>query len=309
MGRSAGNDSGRSFFVGSPPEGGYRKSRGSRPEDRVPSGKSWAWRNGSAGARGRSADRLECLRAELAQGVETAPGELAGDRQRRPRVREPALLERQVVGAVGARRTSGRLRRLIKRPAQLRRALLGELAGPRAPIGAMDADVEAGASDRLARGREPGNVAELAEDHRRGQLTDAVVGHQRPTARLAAGCPAQLALDRGELAVDRRDHLERDLDPLPRGVGQIEAIEKLAPASGSEPLGDPAYAVVKERRLDPLKPGGALVDQCLSEPGAGPKLLDMGRRDPGPRKPARGQQRPQPTGVLSVGLRPALGAT
>src|SRR5215211_2653376 len=63
---------------------------------------------GSTG--GGSADRLECLRAEFAQGVETAPGELAGDRQRCPRVREPARLERQVVGAAGARRTRGRLR-------------------------------------------------------------------------------------------------------------------------------------------------------------------------------------------------------
>jgi hypothetical protein len=37
----------------------------------------WAWRNGSAG----SGDGLEGVGAELAQRVEAAPGELAGDRQ------------------------------------------------------------------------------------------------------------------------------------------------------------------------------------------------------------------------------------
>ena len=50
-----------------------------------------------------SGEGLQGVGAELAQGVEAAPGELARDRHRRARVREPTRLERQVVGAVGAR--------------------------------------------------------------------------------------------------------------------------------------------------------------------------------------------------------------
>src|SRR5918999_299698 len=106
MGRSAGNDSGRSFFVWPPPWGGYRDSRGSWPEDSVPSGKWWGMAEAIGGS---SSDGLQGVGTELAQGVKAAPGEFSGDRQRRARVREPALLERQVVGPVGARRTAGRL--------------------------------------------------------------------------------------------------------------------------------------------------------------------------------------------------------
>jgi hypothetical protein len=93
------------------------------------------------------ADGFARVGAGLAQGVETATGELARDRHRRPGVREPARLQREVVGVVGALGPTCRLGRLIQRPAQLRRALLGQLAGPRAPVGAMHADIEAGAAD------------------------------------------------------------------------------------------------------------------------------------------------------------------
>jgi hypothetical protein len=57
-----------------------------------------------------SADRVECPRAEFTQRVKAAPGEFAGKRQRRSWMREPALLEGQVVGAVGTCGTAGRLR-------------------------------------------------------------------------------------------------------------------------------------------------------------------------------------------------------
>src|SRR5215217_9389197 len=104
MGRSAGNDSGRSVFGGPPPVGG---SRGSLRE---PAGRVgaiwdwWAWRNGSLGGSG---GWFQGVGAEFAQRVEAAPRELARDRQRRAGVREPARLERQVVGAVGAGGSSG----------------------------------------------------------------------------------------------------------------------------------------------------------------------------------------------------------
>src|SRR5215211_7039053 len=56
-----------------------------------------------------SGDWFEGVGAELAQRVEAAPRELARDRQRRAGVREPARLERQVVGAVGAGGPAGGL--------------------------------------------------------------------------------------------------------------------------------------------------------------------------------------------------------
>ena len=51
---------------------------------------------------------------------------------------------------------------------------------------------------------------------------DAVVAHQLAAARLAARQRADVAPWRGELAVERVDHLQRHLDPLARGVGQLE---------------------------------------------------------------------------------------
>src|SRR4051794_39419810 len=61
-----------------------------------------------------------------------------------------------------------------------------------------------------------------------GQLAHAVEAHQRLAAGLAAGEPAQLALQRGDLRVDRVDHPERDMDPLARVRRQRQAVEELA---------------------------------------------------------------------------------
>jgi hypothetical protein len=60
--------------------------------------------------------------------------------------------------------------------------------------------------------------------------------------------------------------------------------------------------VVKERRLDSLQPGRALIDQRLAQARAGAPLAHMRRRDPGLRQSALAEQLPQPAGVLAVGL-------
>ena len=70
----------------------------------------WAWRKIGMKGVSRLGNGLERLGPELAQRVKAAAGELSGERQRRPGMRESALLERQIVGAVGARGTAGRLR-------------------------------------------------------------------------------------------------------------------------------------------------------------------------------------------------------
>src|SRR5215210_5041896 len=99
MGHSGWSDSGRSVFVGPPPESGSRSTCGSWPEALKSSGSGgrdradlWRWSAGRDGfQRGGS---------ELAQDVVGAPCELARDRQRGARVAEPARLEREVVGVV-----------------------------------------------------------------------------------------------------------------------------------------------------------------------------------------------------------------
>src|SRR4051794_22971081 len=131
MGQSGWSDSGRSVFVGPPPEGGSRSTCGSWPE---------AWSSGSGGrdgaAGGGSArwDGFQRGRAEFAQHVVGAARELARDRQRRARVTEPAGLQREVVGVVRAAGPARRQRGLIERPAQLRGALASELADPGAAV-------------------------------------------------------------------------------------------------------------------------------------------------------------------------------
>jgi hypothetical protein len=102
------------------------------------------WRGSGGGG------RLEGGGPELVQDVEGAAGELAGDGQRGAGVAEPAGLECEVVGVVGAAWAARRQGGLIERPAQLRRALAGELAGAGAAVGAVHPDVDAGQTDRLA---------------------------------------------------------------------------------------------------------------------------------------------------------------
>src|SRR5207302_8853431 len=103
-----------------------------------------------------------------------------------------ALLGREVVGVVGARRPAGRLRGLIERPAQRGCALLGELAHAAATVGAIDADVDAGHPHRLARAVQARDVAELGEDRWRGHAADAEQALERLAAALAAREGAQL---------------------------------------------------------------------------------------------------------------------
>ena len=96
-----------------------------------------------------------------------------------------------------------------------------------------------GHPNRLARGRQPLHVAELTQRDQRGQLAHPVETHQRLAAGLAARQCAQLALQRGDLGVDRVDHRERDLDSFARVVGQLQAVEEHAAGAGAQLLRGP----------------------------------------------------------------------
>jgi hypothetical protein len=65
------------------------------------------------------------------------------------------------------------------------------------------------------------------------------MAHQRPATGLAAGEPAQPALERGELAVERPDQRKRDLDPWPRRAAQRPA-RNARPSALSSLSGAPA---------------------------------------------------------------------
>src|SRR5919198_1127102 len=266
-------------------------------------------RRASSKARaGRSVGLGDRPRSELAQDVEAAASELARVRQRGACVREAAPAQTQVVAVVGARLAGRRLRRLIKRPAQRRRPLLGDLADLAATVGAADADVEPGQSHRLARSAQTRDIAELGERHRRGDRADPELALECAAAGLAAREAAQLVVDRRRQALAGLHQLEADLDPLARGLGQLEARNPRACALALEAASQPPDSRGKERRPARLAPGGVLVGELLAQSGAGAKPADVVGWDPGLGQAALAQQRPKPARVLTIGLGPALAA-
>ena len=91
---------------------------------------------------------MQGLVAELAQDVEAALKQLAGEGEAGAVAAEP-LGGLVVVGAVGAARPARGLGGFLERPAQRGRSLAGEVPGRAALIGLVDGDVQAGVADRL----------------------------------------------------------------------------------------------------------------------------------------------------------------
>src|SRR3954470_24357869 len=121
---------------------------------------------------------------------------------------------------------------------------------------------------------------------------DAVLAHQGLTAGLAARQASDLALEPHQLTLDLIDDRQRDLDPLQGRGRQRERAKERAPVGPQQLVGNIDDAVVKQRRLDPLQPGRALVDERLAQPRLRTPLAHMRGRDPRLRQAALGQQRP-----------------
>jgi hypothetical protein len=66
-------------------------------------------------------------------------------------------------------------------------------------------------------------------------------------------------------------------------------------------------AVVEQHRVQPLLPGGALIDQGLAQPHQHPQLQQMRRWDPRLRQAVLFQQLPQQLGVVRSVLARRLG--
>ena len=108
----------------------------------------------------------------MLQGVVTAAGELAGDRDRRQLGIEP-IVHRRVVAVVGAAR-AGDFRSLEQRPAQSRRALPSqEPTSARRPRSTRRRPARYG--PQRDRNAEASTVAELGPDRHRQPPTDTVL--------------------------------------------------------------------------------------------------------------------------------------
>ena len=105
-----------------------------------------------------------CFSFEFVQDVVGAARELARDGQDGGLSGLAARLDAPVQGTVRASPIAGLVRGLHERPAQLRRAVLGEVAAPRRLPGVGDDRVEAGGTDRGAGAAKALRLAEFGED-------------------------------------------------------------------------------------------------------------------------------------------------
>ena len=170
--------------------------------------------------------------AEVAQRVVAAFEEFAREREARSVTADP-LGGLQVVLAVGAARMPRLLRGLIQRPAQRGRPLAAQMPGRAVLVGLFDGDVQAAVADDVTGVLKPAGVAELGEDRDRRQLADAVdLIDQRPAAGLLACIGAQREIERGELQVDRVDHLKRDRELLARRARELQGGKAVTPGAG-----------------------------------------------------------------------------
>src|SRR6266542_5312311 len=243
--------------------------------------------------------------AELAQDVVRAPAELARNREAGAVVIDP-LGNLEVVGVVGRASAGGRQRRLEQRPAQQLRPLVREVAGRAFLVGLVDGDVETGVADGVVGACEAASIAELRQDRGRAHRPDPVQAcDQGAAAGLAAGEGAELSVERRQFAIDRVDHPQRQRDELAPGRGELRPRERLPAGARARPQPG-RHTLVEELRLQPLLPGGALLDQRLAHPHARAQLEQVRRWDPRLRQLARAQQPQLQITVGAVGLRPPL---
>jgi hypothetical protein len=81
---------------------------------------------------------------------------------------------------------------------------------------------------------------------------------------VAARVGAQLAIDRGDLDVERVDHRQRDGDLLTRGLGSAACSTQAR--FSREQIAPPRQPVGVEHGLDALLPLAALIAQHVTQP-------------------------------------------
>ncbi len=151
-----------------------------RKQERV---KAWSGRSG-------------CRELELAQGVEGPLADLAGDGQPRHRRVAPRGAGGPVEGEVGSALPERVHGGFDERPAQMRRAGLGQLAAAASLAGFVDDRVEAGRAGDLLGAAEATGLADLGQQVAGEDRADPVDRMQRLAALVLAGETAQLGVDR-----------------------------------------------------------------------------------------------------------------
>jgi hypothetical protein len=87
---------------------------------------------------------------------------------------------------------------------------------------------------------------------------------QRPAAGLAAGEGAQPPLQRVQFQVELVDLAQRGRDLQAAGLRQRQLFQPAAGGPGQQGVVGAGQAVVEQHRVQPLLPGGALIDQGLA---------------------------------------------
>ena len=221
-----------------------------------------------------------------------------------------AVLDRGVEVVVGGAGVAGQAGRLVQRPAQQGRALLGQVSGGALAVGGVHGDVQAGVAHRLTGGAEAAGVTHHCPDRRGGDRPDPVLGLQRHTAGLLPGERTDLAVQRIQLGVQRIEHPQRHRHGLPAGRRQaLTGRQRGSPRRrGDTPGAQRRHPLVEQHRVDALHPGGVLIPQILVQLQDRPRLPHLLGGDPRGRQPAGGQKPPHQRSVCSVALGPPLTA-
>jgi hypothetical protein len=117
---------------------------------------------------------------------------------------------------------------------------------------------------------------------------------------------------RRELGFQAVHPAQRDRDGLRACRGQADVLTALQQSPRPrvrQAASQARHALVEQRGVDPLGPGGVLLAQVAVELEQRPQLPDLLRRDPRARHPALGHQGPQQASVGLIGLRPFLRAS
>jgi hypothetical protein len=131
---------------------------------------------------------------------------------------------------------------------------------------------------------------------------------QGDEAAVAAGEPARLALELRHLLRGRVDHRDVRVDERTHVPVEREPVEP-APSLAREQLTARAGpALLVEDRVQPLRPAGAVVAECLPQPGPVAQPLDVLGRDPRGRQHLLREQEREPARIEPVALRLALAA-
>ena len=187
----------------------------------------------------------------------------------------------------GGRRLGG----FEQRPAQKLGALVREVARCALAVGLVDGHVQAGVADGVV------GAVKRRQSPSSARIAVALTGptpYRRPISARQPGWrranERKPAVERRQLAVDRgRSSPAQGAASSRAGRAKARPGRALPTGAGAQPR-PRRCALVEQLRLQPLLPGGALIDQRLAHPHPRAQLEDVRGRDPRLRQLSRQQQ-------------------